>query len=401
MTTFTARYGFPQINVATDDVIVATDFNTPWANVDIYLGTQICTSATRPSVPVQGQLIYETDTLVVRVWSGTAWEDAGIATCLSSAFPVNPITGDVAYATDKKALVAYNGTAWYFTTVVVCTSTTRPTVGLVSGVAIWETDTLAYAEYTGSGWRYTSELSCTSSTRPTSGNTALVAGTQAVETDTKRLLQWSGSAWQQVNTIICTSSTHPTVPISGGEIFETDTGLNAVYNGSVYLYAVSQVAPSQILVATTASVTFTGLPAVTRLGVYWRARGSASGGQMINMQFDANTGSVYQWVRMASASAAASATHSGGAVAQIQIGVIDGTTASYFASGQQIIDGWNQATGFTTTTGTYCNLSTTTVDDGGSIGGQMNVVGPRSSIKFFPAANSFAAGSQFSLYGLM
>lgn len=34
----------------------------------------ICTSSTRPSSPVDGQTIYETDTDIMRVWNGTTWD---------------------------------------------------------------------------------------------------------------------------------------------------------------------------------------------------------------------------------------------------------------------------------------------------------------------------------------
>jgi hypothetical protein len=33
----------------------------------------VCTSTTRPTAPFEGQMIYETDTDLVRVWSGSAW----------------------------------------------------------------------------------------------------------------------------------------------------------------------------------------------------------------------------------------------------------------------------------------------------------------------------------------
>lgn len=33
----------------------------------------VCTSSTRPAVPFEGQMIYETDTDKVLVWNGTAW----------------------------------------------------------------------------------------------------------------------------------------------------------------------------------------------------------------------------------------------------------------------------------------------------------------------------------------
>lgn len=234
MTTFTTRYGFPQIVEATDLVNVAVDFNTPWATLDTLLGSQVCTSTTRPASPIQGQLIFETNTGIVRIWTGTAWENTGIVACLSSAFPANPIAGDTVYTTDKNAMASYTGSAWKFTTTVVCTSTTRPAVALASGVSIWETDTLAYAEYSGSAWRYTSELTCTSSTRPTGSNVALVAGNTAYETDTTRFIIYTGSVWTQINTVNCTSSTHPANPIIGGTIFETDTNNELIYDGTAY-----------------------------------------------------------------------------------------------------------------------------------------------------------------------
>ena len=33
----------------------------------------VCTSATRPASPYEGQMIYETDTDKVLVWNGTGW----------------------------------------------------------------------------------------------------------------------------------------------------------------------------------------------------------------------------------------------------------------------------------------------------------------------------------------
>lgn len=37
--------------------------------------TGVCTSATRPSAPYVGQVIYETDTQLLKVWLGSAWSN--------------------------------------------------------------------------------------------------------------------------------------------------------------------------------------------------------------------------------------------------------------------------------------------------------------------------------------
>lgn len=73
-------------------------------------------------------------------------------------------------------------------------------------------------------------LVCTSSTRPASPLT----GTEIYETDTKRFLIWSGSAWEQkaFATFTCTSSTRPGAPFTGMQIYETDTIRYLIYNGS-------------------------------------------------------------------------------------------------------------------------------------------------------------------------
>lgn len=37
----------------------------------------VCTSTTRPASPFTGQLIYETDTLLIMAYNGTSWVSAG------------------------------------------------------------------------------------------------------------------------------------------------------------------------------------------------------------------------------------------------------------------------------------------------------------------------------------
>ena len=51
----------------------------------------VCTSSTRPASPFEGQMIYETDTDMVKVWTGSAWISIASATSLtvSSAGYVN------------------------------------------------------------------------------------------------------------------------------------------------------------------------------------------------------------------------------------------------------------------------------------------------------------------------
>lgn len=158
---------------------------------------------------------------------------------------------------------------------------------------------------------------------------------------------------------------------------------------------------SSILNITTASVTFSSIPAFNRIVVYWRARTSASGLTDLLVRIDGNTGSNYLWSKGGGINGAASAAHAGALTTSMKAGILDATTASYFSSGTFTIDGWVNSTGFTTLSGTGALFSTTTVDAAEAYSGQFNVVGPHTSITLLPGTNSFAAGSQFSLYGMM
>lgn len=335
--------------------------------IDSLMGLVKCTSSTRPSNTYGGQGIYETDTLRVAVNSGT--KGAPVWTYLTS--------GVLAY-----------------------TSGTRPTVNLVAGMLIYETDTDALVRYTGTAWKYATIVVCTSATRPT---TAIAAGTAIYETDTHRYLVYSGSAWEQkaFANFVCTSGARPASPFQGLEIYETDTGMGAVYSGSNYLYGMQQLAPTQVLGTTTATVTFSSIPAVTRVLLVGRYRNSAAAVGDVLMQLDGASTSTYLWTKVETNGTVVGGTHAGALTSSSKIGVAAGDTGSYFGNCQIMIDGWSNATGFCTWTGTHANYDTAANDWAGTIGGMYTVVGPHNALKIFLSANSFAAGSQFTLYGAM
>jgi hypothetical protein len=53
----------------------------------------VCTSSTRPSVPYEGQLIYETDTDLVKSYSGSAWATVGPSTGGMTLISTTTLTG--------------------------------------------------------------------------------------------------------------------------------------------------------------------------------------------------------------------------------------------------------------------------------------------------------------------
>lgn len=201
MTTTTTRYALNKIVEASDNVDVVNDFNVNWDAIDLKLGTQVCTSSTRPSAPVQGQTIYETDTFYTRVYSGSAWRTVGNATATSSGLPANPLQGDIVYVTDVGALAYYSGGAWHYASVFLGTAASVPTGSAVqTGTMIFATDTASIMVDVGSNtWRHKSIIVCTSTTRPTLnlGNGALI-----LETDTGQVFVYSSNNWIPVGSTL-------------------------------------------------------------------------------------------------------------------------------------------------------------------------------------------------------
>lgn len=73
MASFTTKLGLRKPNNTTDNVDVLQDLDANWDIVDANIGTILCTSTTRPSPPYSGQCIYETDTKLSYIWSGSVW----------------------------------------------------------------------------------------------------------------------------------------------------------------------------------------------------------------------------------------------------------------------------------------------------------------------------------------
>lgn len=83
----------------------------------------VCTSTTRPAAPYVGQVIFETDTLVARVWNGTAWQTFQLPNDIS-------VPGFIQAGTTLTA-----GTSVTATTGPVVSRGTTPATGLHTGVA--------------------------------------------------------------------------------------------------------------------------------------------------------------------------------------------------------------------------------------------------------------------------
>jgi hypothetical protein len=83
-------------------------------------GFVICTSSTRPALDVgdEGVAIYETDTNLIRMWSGTTWklQERIICTSITRPTMTSGDEGVKIYETDTNLEFIWTGTAWYLDT---------------------------------------------------------------------------------------------------------------------------------------------------------------------------------------------------------------------------------------------------------------------------------------------
>lgn len=82
MPAFTSRLnlykpGGGSSGVIPDEVVDVDKINDNSDKIDAAIGAPNFTSGTRPAAPFSGQIIYETDTQLLKQWSGTAWLSIG------------------------------------------------------------------------------------------------------------------------------------------------------------------------------------------------------------------------------------------------------------------------------------------------------------------------------------
>jgi hypothetical protein len=397
MTTATSRYALNKIVLVSDNVDVLNDFNVNWDAIDLKLGTQVATSSTRPSSPVQGQWEFETDTGFTRVYKGAAWS-SGFTVGTSGARPANPIQGDLVYETDTTFTRSRGASAWNGT-LGVATSSAMP-ANPIQGDLCYVSDKDVVARYTGTAWRYTGIISCTSSTRPVAN---IAAGTTIYETDTTRYLIYNGTSWEQktFGVFVCTSSTHPASPFSGLEILETDTLASAIYNGSAYQYNYGPIALTT-LGSAAASVTFSSIPQVyTNLRLIINARTATAGNfEDLKIQLNGVTTSNYSFTHVFTNNGSPSA----GIVtagSSSTCGYANGTNST--GASRTIIEIPNYTGTTWTKGGTWVSQTgdASTNSQGGCGGFSLSTLTAAiTSIKIFTAsANNLQTGSTFDLIG--
>jgi len=201
--------------------------------------------------------------------------------------------------------------------------------------------------------------------------------------------------------VVCTSTTHPT-PVTGMRILETDTGLEAYWNGSAWVYPRHLIAKT-VLSTTQASIPFTvpSGPAWSVLRVAWSVRSdNASPATFMCVRLNNDSSNDYLWQNSQAHDAASGPGNSGAATNLVEVGTMAAATATsgYVGAGEFVIPNASGTT-FKGTPGHSTSMNA--VNDGysGTYGGLWLQSVAVTSVTLLPLNGNFIGGSAAYLYG--
>lgn len=199
-----------------------------------------------------------------------------------------------------------------------------------------------------------------------------------------------------------TSSTHPTAPLTGMRIYETDTGLEAYWNGSAWVYPPQQL-DVRLLSSTTASITL-NVPTgghFSTLRVNWIGRSdAATGATYMVARLSNDSANNYLWQIDQANNAGNSPANSGATTDRIRVGTMPAATATsgYFGAGE--FSTTNAAGGTEKPlSGHSVSMNATNQGFAGTYGGLWISGSTVTSVTLFPDSGNLVSGSFAVLYG--
>jgi hypothetical protein len=155
-----------------------------------------------------------------------------------------------------------------------------------------------------------------------------------------------------------------------------------------------------ILSSTVSSLSASVPSWATGIEVVWTARTSAAvAASNLQLQFNSDVGTNYQWQEIQIENTTVTGSSSGGATTMIQIGVMPGanSTANYFGCGDFVVPN-SAGSVFKTAVGKAFAQDTVTDSFIGTYGGQWASTAAITGLLIKPSTGSFVAGSSLTVY---
>jgi len=182
-------------------------------------------------------------------------------------------------------------------------------------------------------------------------------------------------------------------------LFTAGQRILAAYENQVALIATTTLSTS------TASVTFSSIPAYNNLSLKWHAAGDASAivGEQINIQVNGVVTANYVQEKLEANTTTVTGTLTAGST-NAQIGTIPGASraSGYMGAGSLEMPGIQDALNHQSFVSMATAIATNSASFVGVYAGMLAAgTAPITTLTVFPAASNFVAGSVFSLYGWM
>lgn len=154
-TTTTTYMGLTLPTPGSGEPINVAQLNGNWTKVDTLARAIKCTSTTRPSTTFDGQVIFETDTNLLRMRDSGTWVTlASLApTITSSTRPASPAASQLHYESDTNAMLVRNAAnnLWLHPSIPIVSSTVLIQTPL-TGQIVYDSSAPGLRQYTGSAW---------------------------------------------------------------------------------------------------------------------------------------------------------------------------------------------------------------------------------------------------------
>lgn len=201
--------------------------------------------------------------------------------------------------------------------------------------------------------------------------------------------------------VACTSTTHPASPTVGMPIYETDTGLTAMWTGTAWLYPPQLLAQQTLSSSGSISLPVPSGGHFNTLRVVWTAASTAGGtATYMCARFNNDSGTNYEYQFNQANTTSQSSAGNTATEAQTRVGTLNasGGTSGYLGTGEFLIYNANGSQ-FKEPVGISNSINSVANAFSGTYGGQWLSTAAVTSIQLLAFSGSLVTNSTASLYG--
>ena len=174
----------------------------------------VTVTATKPTSPITGDMVFNATTKVAEIYDGAAWSSFGGSVTVSETSPATATPGALWYRDSTGLICVWVNGGWHYTAARAWSAATAPT-GDFSGQLWYNTSEKSLNVWDGA----TNTWKPVSGATPTTVPTSPKVGELYYSTTTKTLLAFNGTKWVEIN------------QSAGGSVVSGQGSPSSVFNG--------------------------------------------------------------------------------------------------------------------------------------------------------------------------